>query len=532
MQEVDFASLTAQETAPVPTSSECGADMELYMHLCRRVLALGIKRWGGDAPGRLGPRVLDPDEPRDRAMIEGMFAPQPEADGEADAGLQTPAQGALPLAPQSLTTGSATGAPQPMEVGATTWSDLAPFRVCNGLDIFVVPNFAQTQLGVDPAELQQKLETYPTRGAADDIQPDVVQWVGGDNKALRYRGNTIPRTKIWLQRLPKEAGYLRYGYTGWQWNVLPATVGVEQCPEVLPLADRYDKWVTALGLPSANHYIATRYSDGKDCIGWHSDKDKDIAPGSLITVVKMGAHGRCFEMCLPGEEESPFFSKVLAPGTAVIMTLEANLATKHRVPVASDAGPSGSIVLRTITKVVSHTALAKELSKRQCDDAVAPAGGSATGAPRPMEVEAPAGTVAEAPPLLVPPSALHGLGLDGLVSQLKGVFEHAAPLDEAMVGRVLDGLEGLRLSGKALEDAGAPPTAHVPGMPPLPCHQPSPSHGPAQARANWSTGCARSQECLRRSTRAPKSCTASGRRTGMRSSETICTRGVRVVRVR
>ena len=126
MQEVDFASLTAQETAPVPTSSECGADMELYMQDCRRVLALGIKRWGGDAPGRLGPRVLDPDEPRDLAMIEGMFAPQPEADGEADAGLQTPAQGALPLAPQSLTTGEARAlvvgeapsAPQPMEVEA------------------------------------------------------------------------------------------------------------------------------------------------------------------------------------------------------------------------------------------------------------------------------------------------------------------------------------------------------------------------------------------------------------------------------
>ena len=126
MQEVDFASLTAREAAPDPTSSECGADMELYMHDCRRVLALGIKRWGGASPGRLGPRVLDPDEPRDLAMIEGMFAPQPEADGEADAGLQTPAQGALPLAPQSsssgeapaLVVGSATGAAQPMEVEA------------------------------------------------------------------------------------------------------------------------------------------------------------------------------------------------------------------------------------------------------------------------------------------------------------------------------------------------------------------------------------------------------------------------------
>ena len=473
MQEVDFASLTAREAAPVPTSSECGADMELYMQDCRRVLALGIKRWSGDAPGRLGPRVLDPDEPRDLAMIEGMFAPQPEADGEADAGLQTPAQGALPLAPQSsssgeapaLVVGSATDAPQPMEVEATTWSDLEPFRAREGLDIFVVPNFAQMQLGVDPAELQRKLETnYPTRGADDAIQPNVVQWVGGDNKALRYRGNTIPRTKIWLQRPPKEGGYLRYGYTGWQWNVLPATVSVEQCLEVLPLADQYDKWVAARGLPSANHYIATHYSDGKDCIGWHSDKDKDIAPKSLITVVKMGAHGRPFEMCLPGEQKPPFFSEVLAPGTAVIMTLEANLATMHRVPEVSDAGPSGSIVLRTITTVVSHTALAKELSKRRSDDAVAPAG-SATAAAQPMEVEAPPGPApTEAPPMLVPPSELHGRSLDWLVSQLSDVLS-AAPLDEPMVRQLLDRLVGLGLSGQEMRNSGTQPTTHMPSVP-------------------------------------------------------------------
>ena len=101
---------------------------------------------------------------------------------------------------------------------------------------------------------------------------------------------------------------------------------------MLPLADRYDAWATALGFPCANHYIATRYVDGQHNIGFHSDKAKDIAPGSLITVVKMGAHGRPFQVCLPGEEKSPFFSEVLAPGTAVIMTLEANLATKHSVP--------------------------------------------------------------------------------------------------------------------------------------------------------------------------------------------------------
>ena len=91
--------------------------------------------------------------------------------------------------------------------------------------------------------------------------------------------------------------------------------------------------------------------------------------------------------------------------------------------------------------------------------APATAAGSATDAPQP-----PAPAPTEAPPLMVPPSALRGLDLDGLVSQLRDVLA-AAPLDEAMVRHVLDGLEGLGLSGQALEDAGAPPTAHMPGVP-------------------------------------------------------------------
>ena len=98
-------------------------------------------------------------------------------------------------------------------------------------------------------------------------------------------------------------------------------------------------------------------------------------------------------------------------------------------------------------------------------EAPATAAGSAAGAPQPMEVEAPpAPAPTEAPPLLVPRSALSGLSLGQLVAELEGVLA-AAPLDEAMVGHVLDGLEGLGLSGQALEDAGAPPTAHMPGVP-------------------------------------------------------------------
>ena len=59
--------------------------------------------------------------------------------------------------------------------------------------------------------------------------------------------------------------------------------------------------------------------------------------------------------------------KVLTPGTAIIMTLAANLKTKHGVPAVKEAGSSGSVVLRTITDRVSWVRLEKELSKFYAD---------------------------------------------------------------------------------------------------------------------------------------------------------------------
>ena len=53
-------------------------------------------------------------------------------------------------------------------------------------------------------------------------------------------------------------------------------------------------------------------------------------------------------------QEEAFFDEVLAPGTAVIMTLEANLRTQHGVPEVPECGPSGSWVTRTIFEHVPY----------------------------------------------------------------------------------------------------------------------------------------------------------------------------------
>ena len=246
-------------------------------------------------------------------------------------------------------------------------TSLEPFMIHPG--VAVVPRFASEVLGFDPGQLQDQLEAaYPVRHEGDAIQWGAVQWVAGDNAALKYRGRTLKRGKIWLQRGDTSNGYRRYFYTGWQWKVLPATADVELCKEVAPIAAAYDRWCDDVKAFRANHYIITRYEDGQHNIGFHFDKDVDIESGSLITVVKTGHHGRPFELRRRARSDEsqdsikPFFSQVLEPGTAVIMTLAANLATQHGVPVVEEeCGASGSIVFRSITKVISPNELIKRI---------------------------------------------------------------------------------------------------------------------------------------------------------------------------
>jgi hypothetical protein len=102
------------------------------------------------------------------------------------------------------------------------------------------------------------------------------------------------------------------------------------------------------------------------------DKPKTIAEStagaeSLISVVKMGEAGRPFNLYkrgMDGAEDELIWSEVVAPGDAIVMTLEANLLTKHEVPIMADevVGDSGSIVFRTISSVVPYAELQKKIA--------------------------------------------------------------------------------------------------------------------------------------------------------------------------
>lgn len=234
-------------------------------------------------------------------------------------------------------------------------------RVAPDLDVWLVPGMAQ-KLGFCPSTLQRDLEkNYPSLGSGDEIPWGEPVWVRGDNRALRYRGNELKREKMWFQRgNPRETrNFLRYLYTGWQWRVLPATSGVDTAPELKPAVDALVNWTLAQGYSAPNHYIITRYKDGDANIGAHFDKPASIEPGSLITVIKLGEAARPFK--LERLDGTVVFDKVLPPGTGVVMTLEANLKTKHSVPVCEVSKPSGSLVARTIHDSVSWEALQNKI---------------------------------------------------------------------------------------------------------------------------------------------------------------------------
>ena len=144
-------------------------------------------------------------------------------------------------------------------------------RAAPGLDIWVVPEMAK-KLGFDPTQLQKSLEdNYKSVGEGDSIEWGKPQWVKGDNRALRYRGNVLKREKMWFQLTSPVTTrkFLRYLYTGWQWRVLPATAGVEDCEEMVPVVKSLNDWTKENGYDEANHFIVTRYRDGDANIGAH-----------------------------------------------------------------------------------------------------------------------------------------------------------------------------------------------------------------------------------------------------------------------
>ena len=194
--------------------------------------------------------------------------------------------------------------------------------------------------------------------------------VTGDHPSLRYRGHALKRHKIWCQT-GYGRGLLKYGYTGWQHAVSFATRDVRAFPPLETLLvwlnGAFPGMLKRCGLPEQkqrfNHVIFTRYEDGNDFIGMHSDKERDFFVGSYFVVIKLG-DARDFVFSYEGET---VFRKKLPVGSMVIVrTGTANTELKHGVPRLQNGqtcGASGSIVFRCIKTRVPWDTVKQNVAK-------------------------------------------------------------------------------------------------------------------------------------------------------------------------
>jgi hypothetical protein len=240
----------------------------------------------------------------------------------------------------------------------------------------------------DPEALVASLdERIECRAQGDAIRDFELQFVGGDNEALHYRGNPIHRRKIWLQDGDPNEGVRVYSYTGWQAPVAFATSDWNGDEQLGGICGGFNTFLDGTDFAPANHAIVTAYDDQTSGIGYHYDKTHTLDPNGVIAVVKLGA-ARRFEVrtrlpplntdgmseteCKKAKDAhakaqeavEPLFSETLQAGTLVLMTNSANLATQHAVPMTQEpVGLSGSIVFRSVTRVDQASDLRRKRDK-------------------------------------------------------------------------------------------------------------------------------------------------------------------------
>jgi alkylated DNA repair dioxygenase AlkB len=223
--------------------------------------------------------------------------------------------------------------------------------------------------------LRQELLAYPTWPNDEPIpfreRGDGVHMIRGSSPSLRYRGRAIGRHKIWAQSSYGE-GLRLYRYPGWMWKISYATHAVQHVAPVQRVATALNQGLVKSGHRPHNHWIVTRYDDGRDSISAHRDRPDDLAPNSSFVVIKLGAP-RPFEFSL--NSGKVIFSKPLPAGTAVFVRCnapgggDANSIVKHAVPKTKAAvGLSGSIVSRRIVTLVPWSEVHAEVQRRTNPD--------------------------------------------------------------------------------------------------------------------------------------------------------------------
>ena len=108
------------------------------------------------------------------------------------------------------------------------------------------------------------------------------------NLNTRLRGRVLHREKCYLYKAP-DGMITKYTFPGFQHGAMEYYCQFEDLPIVHQIVeDLCSKLLIDGNGVEITQVIVTRYVDGDDEIGYHSDKIKDIAPGSFIISLSLG----------------------------------------------------------------------------------------------------------------------------------------------------------------------------------------------------------------------------------------------------
>ena len=243
----------------------------------------------------------------------------------------------------------------------------------------IIENFAQIQLGMDPADIEARMTAEITRVPAGiKLQKNRLQRVASDHTSAMFRKNKIPREICMLQD-NLESGLRRYSYTGAQWDMAYSTADITRSTVLAPIVKAIKKNINC---PQLNSYIVTWYSQPSDKITFHRDGyqknvNKTVSSESPIVILRLGEGSRIFEirehvptaLDIHGKlTKRTIWSGVVRSGTLIVMSANANRDLEHAVkPVSNkdsvDDRPASSIVLRNIINLISWEKVEKECRK-------------------------------------------------------------------------------------------------------------------------------------------------------------------------
>lgn len=206
------------------------------------------------------------------------------------------------------------------------------------MSLFAEPGRPQAVLA-DPASPVVLVPGWLPPAEADGVLERLDAEVRCEPAEVTLFGQTrpIPRLQAWHG----DAG-ASYRYSGLAMQPAPWT------PTLQALRERLER---LRGAPRFNSVLINLYRDGRDCVGWHADDERELGAQPVIASLSLGATRRFHLKARPGSAAavSKPVRLELAHGDLLVMRGHSQRDYLHCAPrTARDVGPRWNLTFRWV----------------------------------------------------------------------------------------------------------------------------------------------------------------------------------------